>query len=515
MSGFERAPKWSMALLGVVIVSVAVALAPDGGGTRVARALTNCTVSVGEIALDAQEQDFLSRINTYRAANGAGPLTITTSLSRASAWMANDLGVKAYFSHDEPSGRAWSTRLTDCDHPTGGWRGENIAAGTFWDTAASAFTAWQNSPGHNANMLNTNYTRIGIGRKYVAGSPYNWYWVTDFGTKDDAGAPPPTNTPTNTPLVPANTPTNTAIPPTSTPVPPTHTPTSTPVPPTSTPTQSPIPPTATHTPAPQVPALSLITPGSAIAGTPGVFLTLDGSGFVPGAHVRWNGSVRSTTFVSPSRLSVNLSASDVAAPGDYPIDVALPSGLSSAPRMFIVNPLAASLGVGATGLVWAFQALAPAEVDSAFPAVVTAAFVWDNQLQAFRFWFRGFPQAMNSLQIIEPGTYVLVQATSPAVISGPAAGGFVLANPGGSFSTFAGATGKVWAGSLAGVPMAQLAAAVPVEISAVFRWDAASQSFHFWFRGFPNGMNTLTTGLVRGEYYFFQSIVGGVNVPMN
>lgn len=156
MPSFERATKWTMALLGVVAALIAVAIGPDSGGTKRAHALTNCTVSAGEIALDSQEQAFLVLINNYRSANGSGPLVVTTSLSRASAWMANDLGVKAYFSHDEPSGRGWSTRLTDCEHPTGGWRGENIAAGTFWDTAASAFTAWQNSPAHNANMLNAN-----------------------------------------------------------------------------------------------------------------------------------------------------------------------------------------------------------------------------------------------------------------------------------------------------------------------------------------------------------------------
>jgi hypothetical protein len=55
--------------------------------------------------------------------------------------------------------------------------------------------------------------------------------------------PPPTATPTKTPVPPTNTPTKT-------PVPPTNTPTKTPVPPTVTPTSTttPIPPTATPTP---------------------------------------------------------------------------------------------------------------------------------------------------------------------------------------------------------------------------------------------------------------------------
>jgi hypothetical protein len=59
-------------------------------------------------------------------------------------------------------------------------------------------------------------------------------------------APPPSNTPTNTPEPPTSTPTNT-------PEPPTATPTNTPEPPTATPTNTPVPPTATptNTPVPQ------------------------------------------------------------------------------------------------------------------------------------------------------------------------------------------------------------------------------------------------------------------------
>ena len=492
MLSFQRRANWATGLIGATVALAAIILAPDAGGTRDALALTNCTVSAVDLALDAQELDFLSRINTYRAANGAGPLVTTTSLTRASAWMANDLGVKAYFSHDEPSGRAWSTRLTDCDHPTGGWRGENVAAGTFWDTAASAFTAWQNSPGHNANMLNPNYTRIGIGRKFTAGSPYGWYWVTDFGTKDDAGAPPPTSTP-----VP---PTNTSVPPTRTPVPPTDTP---------------VPPTPTNTPASQPPVLALLSPGSAIAGSPSISIVAEGSGFVPGAQVRWNGSVRSTTYVSPTRLSMSLTAADIASAGDFPVDVALLSGLSSAPMTFAVNLPPAALGVGASGIVWGFEALPAVAMASTLPPSVTAVFVWDNNLQAFRFWFRGFPASMNTLSSIEPGMFALFQSTAAASISGPRADGFVLPNPGGSFVTYFGTTGAIWAGSAAGVSNVQLASLLPAEVSAVFEWDSPSQSFQFWFRGFPPGMNTLAAGLQRGRYYFFQGGSPGTTVPMN
>ena len=71
-------------------------------------------------------------------------------------------------------------------------------------------------------------------------------------TATPTNTPAPTATPTNTPPGPTATPTNTPVPPTATPTntpaPPTATPTNTPVPPTATPTNTPVPPTATPTP---------------------------------------------------------------------------------------------------------------------------------------------------------------------------------------------------------------------------------------------------------------------------
>jgi hypothetical protein len=77
-------------------------------------------------------------------------------------------------------------RVRDCGYRYNTYIGENIAAGVA--SAQAAFDLWKNSPGHNANMLSTNFTTIGIGREYVAGSPYGWYWTTNFGGVDDGYA---------------------------------------------------------------------------------------------------------------------------------------------------------------------------------------------------------------------------------------------------------------------------------------------------------------------------------------
>jgi uncharacterized protein YkwD len=146
-----------------------------------AHALTSCDVA--DNSFDAQESAFLGLINAYRAQNGLAALTVSTNLNRSSSWLAVDMASKNYFDHTDSLGRAPSQRATDCGYPSGA--GENIAAGTVWDTAQEAFDAWRNSAGHNANMLNSSYKQIGIARYNRSGSTYGWYWVTDFGLVND------------------------------------------------------------------------------------------------------------------------------------------------------------------------------------------------------------------------------------------------------------------------------------------------------------------------------------------
>jgi uncharacterized protein YkwD len=190
-------------LIGTSIAVVAFA-AMGPARVHVATAAGDCTV---DATPDSEERAFLTLINNYRAQNGLAPLALSYSLTRASAWKSNDMGANRYFAHDDLS-RTWVDRIRDCGYGYNTWLGENIAAG--FSTAQSVFDAWRNSPGHNANMLSANYTAIGIGRVYVAGSPYGWYWTTDFGgasdgfvwatdTLDPVTAPPPADAPAATP----------------------------------------------------------------------------------------------------------------------------------------------------------------------------------------------------------------------------------------------------------------------------------------------------------------------------
>jgi uncharacterized protein YkwD len=195
--------------------------------------------------LDAEEQAFITLINDYRVSNGRVPLVIDPDIDEAAVWMSTDMGVKGYFSHTDSLGRSPWDRMCVYGYCYNTSKGENIAAG--FTTAQSVFTAWQNSPGHNSNMLGATFRVMGIARVHVPGSPYGYYWTNDFGGYIAPGVQPPP-APTSTPA-PTATPARTASP---TPLPtatPTRTPSPTPIP-TATPTRTPSPtpiPTATPT----------------------------------------------------------------------------------------------------------------------------------------------------------------------------------------------------------------------------------------------------------------------------
>jgi hypothetical protein len=60
---------------------------------------------------------------------------------------------------------------------------------------------------------------------------------------------------------------------------------------------------------------------------------IDGTGFQKSFSVTYNGSPHASTFISPQQISISLSQSDLATPGNYPVVVTNPStggGTSSA-----------------------------------------------------------------------------------------------------------------------------------------------------------------------------------------
>jgi uncharacterized protein YkwD/uncharacterized protein YraI len=160
----------------------------------------NTTVNAlasADSCLDSEELAFLGLINDHRAMAGLGPLSVSSSLSAASAYHSIDMAEKGYLSHTMMDGTSVQQNMQNFGY-RGGAYGENIAAGTA--SAAQAMNIWRNSSDHNANMLNPSFGAIGIGRAYDDASPHGWYWTTIFGDVSDGPgwvcgeAPPPAQT---------------------------------------------------------------------------------------------------------------------------------------------------------------------------------------------------------------------------------------------------------------------------------------------------------------------------------
>jgi uncharacterized YkwD family protein len=118
------------------------------------------------------EQQVVALVNEQRAANGLAPLTLSQSLSDVARAKSQDMHDNNYFSHTSPTYGSPFDMLSafGISYRTAG---ENIAMG--YSTPEAVMNGWMNSAGHRANILNANYTQIGVG--YVADGNY---WTQEF-----------------------------------------------------------------------------------------------------------------------------------------------------------------------------------------------------------------------------------------------------------------------------------------------------------------------------------------------
>jgi uncharacterized protein YkwD len=120
----------------------------------------------GNIAL--VREAVLCLINRERAQNGESPLKLNSQLEQAAEGHSHELVAADYFAHVSPGGKTPVDRIREMGYipgPAVGYViGENLAWGTFGlATPTSIVAAWIASPGHLANILESQYTETGIG----------------------------------------------------------------------------------------------------------------------------------------------------------------------------------------------------------------------------------------------------------------------------------------------------------------------------------------------------------------
>ena len=112
-------------------------------------------------------------VNQERAKAGLSPVTADTSIQAAAQVRAKE--IEKSFSHTRPDGSSFSTALTQQGVTYRG-SGENIAWGQ--KTPEQVMNGWMNSDGHRANILNKNFTKIGVG--YHQNASGTNYWTQLF-----------------------------------------------------------------------------------------------------------------------------------------------------------------------------------------------------------------------------------------------------------------------------------------------------------------------------------------------
>lgn len=124
--------------------------------------------------LTPAEQQMFNLVNQERANAGLPPLQIDYPLVRIARMKSQDMVDNHYFGHNSPTYGSPFDMMKSAGI-TYSYAGENIAGAP---SVQSAHTSLMNSPGHRANILNPNYTRIGIG--IVTGGPYGMMFTQEF-----------------------------------------------------------------------------------------------------------------------------------------------------------------------------------------------------------------------------------------------------------------------------------------------------------------------------------------------
>ncbi|MFJ7421202.1 CAP domain-containing protein [Streptomyces uncialis] len=125
-------------------------------------------------AQGSPETQVVTLVNQERAKVGCSPVSADAGLARLAEAFSQDMAARGFFDHTDPDGdspwdRAEAAGIDDLG-------GENIARGQA--DAAAVMDAWMDSPGHRANILNCEFTTLGVGAHFGSGGPW---WTQNFG----------------------------------------------------------------------------------------------------------------------------------------------------------------------------------------------------------------------------------------------------------------------------------------------------------------------------------------------
>ena len=157
-------PCWWAFFFTISIISSSVSLSkfPVGSSASI----------TGEFA--AFQKEVVRLVNVERQKQGLGKLSLNAKLSNVATLKSQDMINKNYFDHTSPTyGSPFDMMKKFGISYTSA--GENIAMGQ--ETPQEVMNAWMNSDGHRKNILNPDFTELGVG---IAAKGSSLYWTQMF-----------------------------------------------------------------------------------------------------------------------------------------------------------------------------------------------------------------------------------------------------------------------------------------------------------------------------------------------
>ncbi len=160
--------------------------APSGGSGYGPRISDDPSKSSSTSFYASVEDEILAQLNDLRQSKGLNPLKKSSQLAAGARIRAKEMYDYNYFAHTRPDGGSWdSVFKIDIKLSNYSRLGENLVKMVGSSPEATAImNLWINSPGHYANMVNPDYTHVGIGvfSGTVSGQGKTLYAVQEFGT---------------------------------------------------------------------------------------------------------------------------------------------------------------------------------------------------------------------------------------------------------------------------------------------------------------------------------------------
>lgn len=138
--------------------------------------------------LDEEERVLVNLINEYRRERGRPPLSVSITLTKAAAWMSNDMATKDYLNHTDSLGRHADERMAAAGYNYKCARGEVL--GINRGDARGILQRWKESPAHNQILLTAEYKTVGLRRTCTEAQ--RCFWAADFGSYVDRTLEVPT-----------------------------------------------------------------------------------------------------------------------------------------------------------------------------------------------------------------------------------------------------------------------------------------------------------------------------------